>query len=163
MAQRVNAIHWAWLSAEYHARVHSTTRRAPCEHWLAEASHLRPLPRDKMMDEVFLHRAKRTVRKDATVRFGGRLLEVRAELTGKRVELRFDPADPDALPRVFVDGKFACDTVVLDRRRNAVRRRQRNLGQPDPKIEPTGLDPLGLIGREHYDRTHVRNNNDTEE
>ena len=52
----------------------------------------------------FLHRAQRKVRKDATVRYAGKLLEVRAELTGKWVELRYDPADPEALPGVFLDG-----------------------------------------------------------
>jgi transposase InsO family protein len=72
----LNAKHWAWLAVEYHARVHDTTGRAPREHWLAEAAHLRPVPRGKNLDEVFLHREKRTVRKDGTVRFDGRLLEV---------------------------------------------------------------------------------------
>jgi transposase InsO family protein len=144
--------HWAWLAAEYHARIHETTGRAPREHWLAEVAHLRPLPADKNLDEVFLHRARRVVRKDGTVRFTGRWLEVRPELVGREVELRFDPTDDDALPRVFVDDRFVCDTVVLDRYRNAHRARRRNLGQPEPTAPPSGFDPLALIEREHYDR-----------
>jgi transposase InsO family protein len=150
----LNAKHWAWLSREYHARVHDTTGRAPREHWLAEASYLRPLPRGKDLDQVFLHREKRTVRKDGTVRFSGELLEVIPELGGREVELRFDPKDEEALPRVFVDNRFVCDTVRLDRLRNASRKRRRNLGAPDPTSEPTGLDPLGLIEDEHYRLTH---------
>lgn len=145
-------IHAAWLEAEYHARKHDTTARTPREHWLAEVDHLRPVPRDKKLCEVFLHREWRTVRKDGTVRFGGRLLEVRPELHGK-VELRFDPTDEKALPRVFVDDKFVCDTVVQDRLRNATRARRRNLGAPDPRVEPSGLDPLDQIVREHEERT----------
>jgi hypothetical protein len=93
------------------------------------------------------------VRKDGTVRFQGRLLEVRADLTGKKVELRFDPSDSATLPRVFKDDLFVCDTVVLDRLRNATRKRQRNLGQPEPFTEPSGLDPLALIARDHQQRT----------
>lgn len=151
--EELNAIHWAWLSAEYHSRTHSTTGRAPKEHWLAEASHLRTLRPGLDLDAVFLHRARRKVRKDATVRYAGRLLEVRAELTGKWVELRYDPADPAALPAVFLDGRFVCDCVLLDRYKNASRRRRRNLGEPDPSVDPTGLDPLELIQREHYRRT----------
>lgn len=150
----LNAIHWAWLGAEYHVRAHDTTERAPREHWLGELDHLRPLPRGIDLDAVFLHRAWRKVRKDATVRFGGRLLEVRAELTGHSVELRYDPADPATLPRVFVDGRFFCDTVALDRLRNAARRRRRDLGQPDPTAPPTGIDPLGQLLAAHYERTH---------
>jgi len=162
----LNSIHWAWLSAEYHARKHDTTGRLPREHWLSEIEHLRPLPEDKDIDEVFLHREHRTVRKDGTVRFRGKLLEVRAELTGRKVELRFDPTDPDALPRVFVDDRFACDTVLLDRIRNSRRRRRRGLGDPEPGVEPTGLDPLAQIEREHYDRTTIvrpMNDDDDEE
>ncbi len=151
----LNAIHWAWLGAEYHARKHATTERAPREHWLAELDHLRALPRGIDLDAVFLHRARRTVRKDGTVRWGGKYLEVRAELTGQRVELRFDPADPTALPAVYVEGRFACDTVLLDRHRNATRQRRRNLGAPDPTVKPTGLDPLEQITREHYQRTQA--------
>lgn len=152
--------HWAWLGAEYHARKHDTTGRAPREHWLAEVEHLRPLPPGKNLDDVFLHRAVRTVRKDGTVRFGGGLLEVRAELVGRRIELRFDPTDPDARPRVFIGDRFYCDTVVLDRHRNFHRKRRRDLGEPAPQVEPSGLDPLALIEREHYDRVRPVPRND---
>jgi putative transposase len=157
----LNSIHWAWLSAEYHARVHETTGKAPKQHWLDEAQHLRELRPGVDLEEVFLHRARRKVRKDATVRYAGRLLEVRAELVGKWVELRYHPADPKALPVVFLDGRFVCDCVPLDRYQNASRRRRRNLGEPDPGVEPTGLDPLDLIQREHYRQT--RRHRDEEE
>ncbi|MCH8912709.1 MAG: Mu transposase C-terminal domain-containing protein, partial [Planctomycetes bacterium] len=75
-------------------------------------------------DEVFfLHRLKRTVRKDGTVRFSGHFYEVRPELTGQRVELRFDPNWTDRLPAVYLDGEFYCDTVEQDLVRNSRRRR----------------------------------------
>lgn len=145
----LNARHWAWLSVEYHARRHETTERIPREHWLEEAPQLRALPRDAKLDEVFLHRAWRKVRKDGTVRFGGDLLEVRPELVGQRVELRFDPNGDPPKPRVFKDRVFFCDTVPLDRLRNATRTRRRDLGAADPRALPTGIDPLALIQREH--------------
>lgn len=157
----LNSFHWAWLASEYHRRVHETTGRAPFQHWLDEAEHLRPLPPGKDLDEVFLHRLKRTVRKDGTVRFGGHFYEVRPELVGKRVELRFDPHDPHAVPpEVFVDDAFFCDSVPLDRLRNTSRRRRRPLGTPDPASPPTGLDPLSLIQREHYQRTRLPGQDD---
>ena len=147
------AKHNAWLSVEYHARKHDTTKRIPREHWLEQVEHLRPLPRGKSLDEVFLHREKRKVRKDGTVRFDGRLLEVRAELTGQRVELRFDPVLKDVLPRVFVNNRFVCDTVPLDRLANARRVRRRDVGAPPPAARPSGLDPLALIQAEHQQYT----------
>ena len=149
----LNAIHWAWMAGEYHSCVHTTTGRPPREHWLAELEHLRDLPPGADLDAIFLHRAERKVRNDGTVRFRGGFLEVRAELTGLTVELRYDPRDPEAAPRVYRDGRFVCDTVPLDRIANATRRRHRPRGTPDPTAEPTGLDPLDQIQREHYERT----------
>jgi hypothetical protein len=71
---------------------------------------------------------------------------------GREVELRFDPRDAAARPRVFVANRFVCDTVPLDRVRNASRRRRRVHGDATPAAEPSGLDPLALIEAEHYDR-----------
>lgn len=148
----LNAKHWAWLAAEYQARRHSTTGRIPREHWLEELASLRTLPRQKNLEEIFLHRERRVVRKDGTVRFRGGYLEVRPELEGQEIELRFDPRDQTACPRVFVEGRFVCDTVPLDRIRNASRRRRRVQGGPAPDAEPSGLDPLALIEADHYHR-----------
>ncbi len=159
----LNAKHWAWLAVEYHARVHDTTKRIPREHWLAEAEYLREIPHGKNLDEVFLHRNKREVRKDGTVRFNGLLLEVIPELVGERVELRFDPMDEKALPRVFKENRFVCDTVILDRLRNATRTRRRNLGQPEPLVKKSGLDPIKLIEEEHYGRSRFPNKKNKED
>ena len=148
----LNAKLWAWLSAEYHHRQHHTTGRSPREHWLAELSFLRPVPSQKNLSDVFLHRERRTVRKDGTVRFRGGFLEVRPELVGQEVELRFDPHDDTARPRVFVENSFVCDTVPLDRLANAWRKRRRVCPEASPDVEPSGLDALALIEAEHYDR-----------
>jgi transposase InsO family protein len=144
--------HWAWVACEYHRREHETTEREPLGHMLAEleAGHLRTLPAGVDLDEVFLHRAKRKVRKNGTVRFFGRTLEVLAELVGETIELRWDPNEPDELPRVWRDGAFVCDTVELDLLANASRKRKVIKPPPEPELEPTGLDPLGDLEREHY-------------
>jgi hypothetical protein len=150
----LNAIHWAWLARDYHDVVHDTTGRPPRAHFLAEVDELRPVPSGKDLDQVFLHRARRTVRKDGTVRWQGGYLEVRPELVGREVELRFDPVDPAIAPRVFQDDRFVCDTRPLDRHANASRPRRRvDFGA---RIDdPTGLDPLGDLLTEHYDRVRL--------
>jgi transposase InsO family protein len=147
----LNAYLWSWLSAEYHRRVHGGTGQKPLEHWLSQAAEVRPAPRAEVVDEVFLHREWRQVRKDSTVRFAGRMLEVRPELCGQKVELRFDPGRPSQLPRVFVDGEFFCDTVELDVIRNSSRRRRRIKDEGDTKSErpTTGINPLQQIQDEH--------------
>jgi hypothetical protein len=84
------------------------------------------------------------------VRFGGRLLEVQAELVGRQVELRWDPNEPEQRPQVWLDGAFVCDTVELDLLANASRKRRVLQPETTPPVEPTGLDPLGDLEREHY-------------
>lgn len=148
----LNSLLWSWRSAEYHRRVHSGTGQAPLEHWLSQAGTLRPAPRSEVLDEVFLHRERRKVRKDGTVRFAGRLLEVRSELAGAEVELRFDPERPERLPRVFVDGDFFCDAVELDVIRNSSRRRRRLSAEKPEERPSTGIDPLRQIQAEHERR-----------
>jgi transposase InsO family protein len=144
---------WSWLSVEYNARVHETTGRAPLDHWLCGADALRPVPPGLDLDEVFLHRERRFVRKDGTVRFRGGFLEVRSTLVGTEVELRFDPFDETKLPRVFVDGRFVCDTVPLDPVKNSILRRHRPKGEASPEATPrSGLDPLALFQEEHLRR-----------
>jgi putative transposase len=142
---------WSWLAVEYNARVHGTTGRVPLEHWLSAADTLRPVPPRLDLDEVFLHRERRKVRRDGTVRFRGGFLEVHYSLAGKTVELRFDPFDEGKLPRVFEDGKFLCDTVPLDPFRNAFRKRHRGESTPEEKIS-SGVDPLALMQEEHLRR-----------
>lgn len=66
-------------------------------------------------------------------------MEVRSELEGQEVELRFDPHEEKPHPSVFVDDHFVCDTVPLDRVANASRRRRRLRGEAAPDAE-------------HYDR-----------
>ena len=57
--------------------------------------------------------------------------------------------------RVFIDDKFFCDTVPLDRLANMHRERRRIAGDADPLATRTGLDPLALIEDEHYRRTRL--------
>ena len=151
----INSKLWAWLSAEYHDREHGGTKRRPMTHWLAEADRLRPAPVGEALDTLFLHRLKRKVRKDTTVRFCGRILEVRPELCGQTVELRYDPEKPFALPQVFVEGAFYCDTVELDLVRNSTRKRHRKEPAPPLPDEAADIDALRLIQDEHARITRV--------
>ena len=78
------------------------------------------------------------------MRFAGRFWEVRPELVGQTVQLRFDPHQPHACPpKVFRDDRFVCDSVPLDRLANSLRRRPRPADRPDPAVRATGL-PAGL-------------------
>lgn len=151
----IAAPHFAWLAREYHERVHDTTGVSPRERLLAEVDTMRAAPAAERLAEIFLHRKTRVVRKDATVRWRGELLEVRPELERKKVELRFDPKDESARPKVYWNGAFACDTVPLDRVANMHRARRRVTGEPAPQVVPTGIDPLAQLVEEHARATRL--------
>jgi len=160
--EELNSILWSWLSVEYHRRIHSGTVRKPLEHWLEQAVNIRSAPKSDELDRIFLHRESRKVRKDATLRFHGRMLEVRPELCGLEVELRYDPERPGNLPQVFMDGKFYCDTAELDLERNSLRRRHRpQSAKPEPGR--TGIDPLKQIRNEHQRRSRPPKPSDNKE
>ncbi|MEK9144971.1 MAG: DDE-type integrase/transposase/recombinase [Elusimicrobiota bacterium] len=155
--EELNSRMWSWLSVEYHAREHGGTKRRPREHWVEQAEQLRPAPRKELLDAAFQHRIHRKVRKDGTVRFGGRLVEVRPDLCGTEVELRYDPEHPEGLPRVYKDDAFVCDTVALDLVRNSQRRRRPARPATESAPRPTGLDPLSLMQDEHARKTRNPN------
>ena len=154
---------WSWLSVEYNARVHTTTGRIPREDWLRDTSLLRQVPPSVDLDEVFLHREYRVVRRDGTVRFRGDFFEVKSSLIGRKVELRFDPFEPKAEPRVFVDGKFVCDTVKLDPEANAYKQRHRPSSERGHSPETTGIDPLRLMQDEQIHKNKAETRHDDEE
>lgn len=143
---------WSWLSVEYNARVHSTTGCVPRDDWLKDTSILRPVAPSVDLEDVFLHREQRVVRRDGTVRLRGGFLEVRSSLVGCKVELRFDPFERDPRVRVFSDGTFLCDAVELDAEANAYMKRHRPSGSVETPTEKSGIDPLKLMQDEHIHR-----------
>ena len=150
----LNARLWAWLSTEYHRREHGGTKRVPLDHWLEQVDHLRPAPMLDELERIFLHRATRKVQNDSTISFGGHKLQVRGELIGRKVELRFspqtafDPDDRSTYPKVWVDGQAYCDTVLVDPVQNSDGQRRKLVTKPDEDVQTT-IDPLEQLLDEH--------------
>ena len=159
---QLNGLLWAWLSREYHSREHGGTDQIPLNHWMEQVDHLRATPTKERLDKVFLHRESRVVRKDNTLRFRGRFLEVHGDLAGDTVELRFDPmhpfspTDPTTFPAVYVDNEFVCDTTLLDLIANSSgKRRPKRRKTIKPPAKPTGIEPLKQLADEqaHINRS----------
>ena len=66
------------------------------------------------------------------------------------MQLRVHVKDSSLRPRVYFDGEYLGEANRLDLQRNATRRRRKLRVDPTPVLEPTGLDPLGDLEREHY-------------
>jgi putative transposase len=67
----MNRLFTAWVETVYHRSIHSETRQAPIERWLAGIANPLPLPSPAQLHEAFLWSEVRTVTKTATVSLHG--------------------------------------------------------------------------------------------
>lgn len=151
----LNARLWAWIEGEYHRRPHAGlgeddgAHATPIDRWMLHAAELRPAPRD--LDEHFLARAERVVRRDRTVHLNGQLFEAPAEYIGRRVELRYDPARPTLRDIYLYDKGVRTHTLRrLDVHVNTrVRRDTEGPDDPRPSAPSTGLNYAELVLERH--------------
>jgi putative transposase len=89
----INARLWAWLEQVYHRTPHAgLAGLTPLARYQQDLANIRSLgPRATQIDELFLHRINRFVRKDGTVSYLGVRFEVPFELAGKTIRLVIDP------------------------------------------------------------------------
>ncbi|MBI3025870.1 MAG: hypothetical protein HYY66_09425 [Candidatus Tectomicrobia bacterium] len=91
---------WARWLAEYHDTPHSSLTEITGKPTTPLDFYLRLLPDnvrhlgELAIDDLFLIEAPRRVNADATVRVAAKFWEVRAQLAGSRVLVRFNPDDP---------------------------------------------------------------------
>jgi hypothetical protein len=105
--EALNARFWQWLETEYRRRAHSALGgQYPVERFAQKAAALRQLPSDTDWRRLFLARATRRVRLDATISLEGTLWEVPVHLRGRRVQLRYEPFQWSVL-EVWYQEKFA--------------------------------------------------------
>ena len=92
--EALNARLWRWIEAEYHQRLHSALGgQTPAERFAQRALHLRTADPQTDWEALFLSRAQRRVRLDATFSLGGRLWEAPVYLRGQLIQVRFNPFD----------------------------------------------------------------------
>lgn len=90
--QELNQRLWRWIEGEYHQRVHGSLQgQSPAQRFAQRATGLRLADADTDWQRLFLARAQRRVRLDATISLEGILWEVPVHLRGRQVALRFDP------------------------------------------------------------------------
>lgn len=118
---------WAWLDYVYQRRPHTgLDGQTPLDRWREGLHHVRQLGlRAMKIDDIFCHRVKRTVRKDGTISWGGKLFEVPYQMVGDKIILVVDPHTHTALR---IESPFGDDlgaVVLLDAHANLDRKRQR--------------------------------------
>ncbi|WP_131769876.1 DDE-type integrase/transposase/recombinase [Candidatus Protofrankia californiensis] len=89
----LNRLLTAWVETVYHTTVHSETGRAPLERWRAGLPDPLPRPSPAQLREAFLWSEQRKVTRTGTVSLHANSYQVDPSLTGRTVELVFDPFD----------------------------------------------------------------------
>jgi putative transposase len=124
-------------------RVHAETGQAPISRFEAGGPPRQAEP--ARLAEAFRWSVTRKVTRTATVPLEGNAYAVDPALTGRRVELRYDPEDLTAID-VFLDGRAAGTATPFITRRH-VHRAVPQAVRPEPV--PTGIDYLGLVAAAH--------------
>lgn len=90
----------------YNTSVHSGIGCTPFERYQASQSCIRPAKSMEWLDECFLNRIIRKVRKDATVSIDSDSFDVPAQFIGQKVDIRFRPGDMDSAVILFEGATF---------------------------------------------------------
>lgn len=127
----LNARLWAWLEELYHKVSHSALEGlTPLERYRKDLVQIRPLGQfASRLDELFLHRHDRLVKKDGTVSYLGERFEVPYELIGKTVQLVVDPHRQKVIGVESENGDSLGKATLLDPLANC--RRKRRSAVPD--------------------------------
>lgn len=104
--EQLNKYFWLWLNEEYAKKIHTETGKRPIDAF-NEIKNIRRVDKDKL-DKIFLWRDDRTVNKETClISYENNLYEVKPELRGKKVGIRFNPFD---LSKIYIywQGEFQC-------------------------------------------------------
>ena len=144
--EQLNDLFAAWAGQVANRRVHAETGQAPIDRFEAGGPPRQADP--ARLAEAFRWSVTRRVTRTATVPLEGNAYAVDPALTGRRVELRYDPED--------LSGDRGLPGRQARRGRSAVRHPParapgRPPGRPAPAV-PAGIDYLGLVAAAHARR-----------
>ncbi len=138
----LNARLWAWLEEFYHKVPHSGIEGlTPLERYRKDLVRIRPLGTfASRLDDLFLHRHERLVRKDGTVSYKGERFEVPFELVGKTVRLVVNPHTEQVLGIESDTGESLGQATPLDTLANTRRKRRSPTVCDAPSRSRTGAN-----------------------
>ena len=140
---QLNDLFAAWADHVANRRTHAETGQAPIDRFEKGGPHRQASP--DLLREAFRWSVTRKVTRTATVPLEGNSYAVDPALTGRRVELRYDPEDLTVID-VFLDGRPVGKAVLFITRRY-VHRAVPQAARPEPAA--TGIDYLGLVAAAH--------------
>jgi hypothetical protein len=140
----LNARLWVWIEKKYHQTPHSSLidhqtleNQTPLKRFQQDILKIQPLGEiTNRLDDYFYHRIKRSIKKDATLSFDGKLFEVPFELVGETVYLVVDAPTSTAKYVESLEHKWLGPVYLLDKQANNTRTRHRPNALPQSASEP---------------------------
>ena len=142
----LNRAFTGWMMDYYHQRVHGTTKETP--HARMARFPVKELPYGKSaLRRFFFLEETRKVDKAGCVSLNGATYEVAAELTGLKVQIRYDPFQPEDA-EVFVNGQAVGSAKLMDANANFHTRNQKAKVTDLSGVEPlmTGQLEFSVLG-----------------
>ena len=129
--EEINARLWRWIESEYHQRTHSALEgQTPAERFAQRALNLRTADPRTDWEALFLSRAQRRVRLDATFSLEGHLWEAPVHLRGQLIQVRFNPFEWRRV-EIWRDDKYVGPARRCDKQLNAKTYTDRDYDRPD--------------------------------
>ena len=129
--EELNARLWRWIESEYHQRPHSALAgQTPAERFEERALHLRTADAQTDWEALFLSRAQRRVRLDATFSLEGQLWEAPLHLRGQLIQVRFNPFDWRRV-EIWCEDKYVGPARRCDKQLNSKTYTDRDYDRPD--------------------------------
>jgi transposase InsO family protein len=129
--EELNARLWRWIESEYHQRPHSALEgQTPAERFAQRALNLRTADPQTDWEALFLSRAQRRVRLDATFSLEGRLWEAPVHLRGQLIQIRFDPFGWGRV-EIWCQDKYIGPARRCDKQLNSKTYTNRDYERPD--------------------------------
>lgn len=93
--ENLNDLFSKWLRDEYHHKHHQGIDMRPVDRYQTSLAYY-PLRRvdEETLEEFFLVSDERTVNRDSTIKYNGHVYEVPSQLTGRRIEIRYNQENP---------------------------------------------------------------------
>ena len=143
----LNALYRKWLEEDYCRKAHSgLDGMSPHDVLISEVSCLNMIGDKNHVDEIFLYRVSRKIQHDATTQIDNVIYETDPALSGKRLEIRYEPEwIGNALKElpIYLDGKRIASARMVRFYDNAHMKRRfpGNRRKPDEEV----LTPLTTI------------------
>ena len=116
----------------YNTSMHSGIGCTPFERYQASTTYAHPAKSTEWLDECFLNRITRKVRKDATVSIDKVSFDVPAQFIGQTVDIRFRPGEMDSAVILFEGVSFPLR--MTDKNENCRTKRNNPVGIDYTKI-----------------------------